>query len=227
MKTATMNLQDVMAQLEAWGSPNARKLFAQQGAGDKQFGVPLGKLRALAKKLKTDHPLAMNLWATENVDAMILGTMLMSPAQLSASGAERMVKPLTYFRLVDELVHNVLVKAPFADQLRAKWMDSPQEMIGRAGWRILGSRIVHGDTDGLNLDALLKRIEGEILSAPYRKQEAMNCCLVEIGINTPKYTSTCIDLGERLGRFDPRPVPKGCVSTYAPEWIAAVLKRKK
>ena len=89
MRTATMNLQDVMAQLKVWGSPNARKLFAQQGAGDNQFGVTLGKLRGLGKKLKSDHQLAMKLWTTENVDAMILATMLMTPAQLSAKEAER------------------------------------------------------------------------------------------------------------------------------------------
>lgn len=158
---------------------------------------------------------------------MILGTMLMSPEQLSATEAERMVKPLAYFRLVDELVHNVLVKTSFADQLGAKWMESPKEMMGRAGWKMLCSRIVHGDTDGLDFDAVLRKIEAEILSAPYRKQEAMNCCLVEIGIHIPAFTRKCIDLGERLGRFDKRPVPKGCVSTYAPEWIAAALKRKK
>ena len=226
MKTTTMNLQDVMTQLEAWGSPNARKLFAKHGAGDNQFGVTLGKLRGLAKKLKTNHPLAMELWATENVDAMILATMLMAPDEVTAGEAERMLKPLTYFRLMDELVHNVLVKTSFADKLSDKWMDSPKEMIGRAGWKILCSRIAHGHPDGLDFDVILKTIEVEILSAPYRKQEAMNCCLVEIGVSIPAYTRKCIDLGERLGRFDKRPVPKGCVSTYAPEWIAAALKRK-
>lgn len=227
MKTATMNLQEVMAQLEAWGSPNARKLFARQGAGDNQFGVTLGKLRGLAKKLKIDHQLAMKLWATGNVDAMILATMLMTSAQLSAKQAESMIKPLTYSRLVDELVRNVLVKTAFADQFRSKWVDSGKEMIGRAGWKMLGLRIVHGEKEGLDFGVILKKIEAEILCAPYRKQEAMNCCLVDIGVNIPEFTRKCIDLGERLGKFDKRPVPKGCVSTYAPEWIGAALKRKK
>ena len=55
----------------------------------------------------------------------------------------------------------------------------------------------------------------------------MNRCLVEIGIHFPAFTQKCLELGERLGRFDKTPVPKSCVSTFAPEWIAAVLKRKK
>jgi hypothetical protein len=55
----------------------------------------------------------------------------------------------------------------------------------------------------------------------------MNRCLVEIGCRFPAFTQKCIALGERLGRFDDRPVPKGRTAPYAPEWIAAVLKRKK
>jgi hypothetical protein len=58
------------------------------------------------------------------------------------------------------------------------------------------------------------------------KQESINRCLVEIGTRIPEFTGKCIDLGERLGRFDKRPIPKGCTSTYAPEWIAAALNRK-
>lgn len=66
-----------------------------------------------------------------------------------------------------------------------------------------------------------------ILVASKRKQEAMNRCLVEIGIHCPEYRRKCLALGERLGRFDTTPVPKGCTSSYAPEWTGAVLNRKK
>jgi hypothetical protein len=106
-------------------------------------------------------------------------------------------------------------------------MGSPKELIGRAGWNLAIARLLNRDTDGLDLDALLAKIEAEILSAPKRKQESMNRCLVEIGTRVPELTDKCIDLGERLGRFDKTPVPKGCTSSYAPEWIAAVLKRNK
>jgi len=50
--------------------------------------------------------------------------------------------------------------------------------------------------------------------------------LAEIGISVSAFTKKCVALGERLGRFDKRPVPKGCVSTYSPEWIAAALNRR-
>lgn len=227
MKRATMSFENVFAQLEACGSESARKMYARHGAGDNQFGVTLGNLRGLAKKLKTNHGLALQLWATGNADAMILATMLLAPEQLSAKEIERMVKPLTYHKLIDELVYNVVAKTSCADELRTRWMDSPKELVGRAGWNLLIARILNRDTDGLDFDSILEKIEAEILSAPKRKQESMNRCLVEIGCRIPEFTQKCLDLRERLGRFDKTPVPKGCTSTYAPEWIAAVLKRKK
>jgi hypothetical protein len=53
MKALPMSFEDVFAQLEAWGSENTRKIYARYGAGDNQFGVSLGNLRGLAKRLKT------------------------------------------------------------------------------------------------------------------------------------------------------------------------------
>jgi hypothetical protein len=67
-----MTFEAVMAQLEAWGSEGVRRIYAKQGAGDRQFGVKMGDLRGLAKKLKTNHELGLRLWATGNVDAMVL-----------------------------------------------------------------------------------------------------------------------------------------------------------
>lgn len=109
----------------------------------------------------------------------------------------------------------------------APLMDSPKGLVGRAGWNLLIARILNRDADGLDFDAILEKIEAEILSAPKHKQESMNRCMVETGCRFPEFTRKCLDLAERLGRFDKTPVPKGCTSTYAPEWIAAVLKRKK
>lgn len=227
MKAQRMSCEAVMAQLEAWASESARKIYARQGAGDNQFGVKLGDLRGLAKKLKTDHALGMQLWATGNADARILATMLMASDHLSEQEVACLVQPLTYFRLIDELTENVISKTSFADVLRERWLESPEEFVGRAGWMLLIAKILDRDTDGLDFDAILETIAAEILSAPRRKQEAMNRCLCEIGIRYPDYTQKCLDLGERLGRFDDRPVPKGCTSSYAPEWIAAGLQRRR
>lgn len=227
MKAEPSSFEAVFAQLEKLGSENTRRIFAGYGAGENQFGVKLGDLRGLAKKLKTNHPLALRLWSTGNTDARMLATMIMAPERLTSAEIEEMARSLSYYRLLDELVNNVVAKSRGAEEMSAQWMDCPEELLGRAGWSLLRTRIAERGAEGLDIDALLKRIEAGILAAPKRKQEAMNYCLVTIGLQLPDFTGKCVALGERLGRFDTTPTPKGCVSSYAPEWIAAALKRKK
>ncbi len=101
------------------------------------------------------------------------------------------------------------------------------ELTRRAGWRILAGRIARGLAKDLDLRATLSRIEHELPPAPYRVKEGINFCLVWVGIHLPAYTSEAIAIGERLGRWEPRPIPKGCTSSYAPEWIAASLARRR
>jgi len=221
-----MSFEEVMAQLEAWGTEEVREMYARHGAGQNQFGVKLGDLRNLAKKLKRHHPLAMHLWASGNADAMILSTMLMESAQLSEAELDGMVRGLTYFKIVDELVHTVVEPHPAARSLREAWMDAPEECVARAGWNLLIGEILRGDPSSVDYEGSLTRIEAEIQAAPMRKQESMNRCLVEIAVTVPELTHRCIKLGEQVGRLDDRPVPKGGNSTYAPEWIAAIIQRK-
>ncbi|MNS51688.1 DNA alkylation repair enzyme [compost metagenome] len=226
-KAVKHSFDEVYAQLEAWGSEKVRAINARQGAGDHQFGVKMGDLRALAKAIKVDHALAMRLWETGNADARILATMIMDPAAFTEAELEAMLTSLTYFNLADKFLDNVIARSPHAEALRLRWMPSSEELIGRSGWGLLVERIVARKTDDLDIEAILAVIEAEILTSPVRKQERMTYAQVEIALRLPEYREACIALGERLGRFDQRPIPKGCTPFYAPDWIAAVLARKK
>jgi 3-methyladenine DNA glycosylase AlkD len=223
----TMTLSQVMRQLEGEGDEKVRQRYVRDGAGDNVFGVLLGKLRGLAATLGTNHGLGLELWETGNHDARILACMLLDPAALTEKEARGLLEPLANTTLVDELVGRVLVQAPVASKLQGKWRDGGKELPRRAGWRLLAGRIARGLEKELDVGATLQRIERELPDAPYRVKEGLNFCLVWIGLHLPEYTPEAIAIGERLGRWDPRPVPKGCTSSYAPEWIAASLALRK
>jgi 3-methyladenine DNA glycosylase AlkD len=223
----TMTLSQVMKQLEDQGDEKVRQRYVRDGAGDNVFGVLLGKIRGLAEALGTNHALGLELWATGNHEARILACMLLAPAALTEKEARALLEPLSNPALVDELVGRVLVHAPIAEALQVRWMDGSQELPRRAGWRLLAGRIARGLAKDLDVRATLARIEQELPAAPYRVKEGINFCLVWIGIHLPAYTAEAIAIGERLGRWDPRPIPKGCTSSYAPEWIAASLALRR
>jgi len=85
-----MTLNETLKELQALGSAKVRAQNAKSGAGDNQFGVSLGDIRTLAKKIRTDHPLALSLWETGNVDAQFLATLLIQPKKLSAEEMDRL-----------------------------------------------------------------------------------------------------------------------------------------
>ena len=68
---------------------NAKSGPLGSGAGDNQFGVSRGDVRILAKKIKSNHELALSLWKTGNVDAQFLATLLINVKLLSADEMER------------------------------------------------------------------------------------------------------------------------------------------
>jgi len=218
-----MTLDQVMAQLEAWGSEKARELYKRHGAGDRQFGVNRGDLRALAKRIKTNHDLALELWETENIDARLLATLLLRPKNLSRSDIEAMIASCDFYQLTDWLVVNVVKAAPFKNELCAEWSASGEEYTGRAGWSLQVEHVKKGNASSEELASLLDTIESRMKAAPYRMQETMNLCLGEIGIRHADLRERCIQIGDTLGVFKDYPTPKGCTSPYVPEWIAAVV----
>jgi 3-methyladenine DNA glycosylase AlkD len=220
-----MTLKEILNQLKSLGDEKVRAQNTKRGAGDNQFGVKLGDIRALAKKLKTNHELAKALWETGNLDAQFLATLLIKPTALSADELERMVRSVTFAWVADWL-HSYVVKEHIAKEtLRQKWMTSDDRWAARAGWQLTAGRVAKSP-DGLDLTALLDRIETEMGSAAPEVQWTMNSCLAEIGIHHPKHRKRAVAIGEKLGIYRDYPVSKGCTSPFAPIWINEMVRRQ-
>ena len=148
-----MTLKETIKQLEALGDEKMRAYNTKSGVGDNQFGVALGDIRVLAKKIKTDHELALALWQTGNIDAQLLATLLINPKNLSAGQMDRMVRSVTFLQVADWLNSYVVLQHPDKESLRQKWMTTGDPMAARAGWRLTAERVVE-IPEGLDLTAL-------------------------------------------------------------------------
>jgi 3-methyladenine DNA glycosylase AlkD len=229
-KSATMTLEEVMRQLKSLGNEGVRAQNAKSGpmgsgAGDNQFGVSRGDVRILAKKIKTNHELALSLWKTGNIDAQFLATLLLKVNLLSADEMERMVKSVTWVWVADWLHSYVVKEHADKETLRKKWMTSADRWTARAGWQLTAGRVAKSP-EGLDLEALLERIEKEMAAAAPEVQWTMNMCLAEIGIHFPKHRKRAIAIGEKLGIYRDYPVSKGCTSPFAPIWINFMVSRQ-
>ena len=229
-KSTTVTLEEAMRQLESLGNAGVRAQNAKSGpfgsgAGDNQFGVSRGDVRILAKKIKTNHELALSLWKTGNIDAQFLATLLIKVNLLSADEMERMVKSTTWVWVADWLYSYVLKEHADKETLRNKWMKSDDRWAARAGWQLTAGRVAKSP-EGLDLEALLDRIEKEMPAAATEVRWTMNMCLAEIGIHFPKYRKRAITIGDTLGIYRDYPCSKGCTSPFAPIWINEMVRRQ-
>jgi 3-methyladenine DNA glycosylase AlkD len=229
-KGGTMTLDEAMRQLEALGNEGVRAQNSKtgpmgKGAGDNQFGVPRGDVRKLANKIKSNHELALALWKTGNIDAQFLAALVIKVDRLSADEMERMVKSTSWVWVADWLYSYVLKQHAETETLRKKWMQSSDRWLARAGWQLTAGRVAK-NPEGLDLEALLDRIEKEMGGAAPEVQWTMNMCLAEIGIHNPKLRKRAVAIGEKLGVFRDYPVSKGCTSPFAPIWINHMVARQ-
>ena len=221
-----MTCGEAMERLRALGDEKIRVQNEKRGAGTGGFGVMMGDLRTLAKEIKADPGLARELWATGNPDARQLAILLMKPKETSLAELEAMERDISYSWLADWLNSYVLKLHPQRESVREAWMASDHPMVRRAGWSLTADR-VGKEVTGLDLSALLDRIESEMPDAPEAAQWTMNMTLAYVGIHHPELRHRALEMGERLGVYRDYPVSKGCTSPFAPIWINAMVDRAK
>jgi 3-methyladenine DNA glycosylase AlkD len=215
-------LEAVMAELATLDEPKMRE--ANEKRGD-DHGVNLSKLRAVAKRLKTQQELARQLWGTGDTAARLLALLVCRPKAFQPDELDAMLRQARAPKVHDWLVNYVVKKSPHAEQLRVSWTADADRVVASAGWALTTERVVK-KPEGLDLSGLLDTIEAEMKDAPDRLQWAMNHTLAQIGIEHAEHRARAITIGERLEVLKDYPTPPNCTSPFAPAWIAEMVSRQ-
>lgn len=221
--TTPPTLDDVMAELSELADARIRGVNERHGD---DHAVNLTRLRAVAKRVKKNHPLALDLWATGDSAARLLALLVCRPREFSAGELDTMLREARTRKVHDWLVGYVVMKGPHAEELRVAWLDDADPVVASAGWALTADRVVK-KPEGLDLSALLDVIEAEMAGAHARLQWEMNSCLAHIGIEHPEHRDRALAIGERLGVLRDYPTPPNCTSPYAPEWIGEMVRRQE
>lgn len=227
-----MTSKDILAKLESMGDEARRAHNAKVGPDGtappaNQYGVKAGDIRALAKKVKADKALALQLWETGNLEAQMLAALLLKPKDLSANDIDTLTRSTSCAQAAEWLNSYVVAQHPESAALREKWMKSKEHWTARAGWHLTASLINKGADGELDLVALLDRIEKEMPKARPEVQWTMNNTLMAIGVKHAEHRKRAIAIGEKIGLYADWPMSKGCIIPHAPVAIAELAKREK
>ncbi|HDR6311334.1 TPA: DNA alkylation repair protein [Bacillus cereus] len=219
-----MLLEEVMQQLEEYGTEQNRKAYKNHGAKEPLFGVSFANLKLLKKKIKKDHDLAILLWETKNMDAMTLATMIVDPKKVTTEQLNKWVQEVDYYCLMDVLM-TAICTSPIALERMEEWTKSDDEWIGRAGWSLLANiaiknKLLHDDF----FYPYLEEIEENIHNEKNRKKEAMNSALIAIGIRNEDLERKAIEIAREIGKVQ---VDHGATSCKTPDAEPYIKKARE
>ncbi|WP_194774591.1 DNA alkylation repair protein [Pararhodonellum marinum] len=211
-------------------SSKAKDLYAQLD----NKTTKLGDIRKIAKVIKKDHPLAMELWSYGEYLPRQLAILIMDPKLLSQVLINNLDQDILNhgseesLQLMDWLLANQLSKDKKTIALMQSWENSTSALQRRTFWYYQARLRWVGQTPPPNSEYLLSSIEEKIESEDPVVQWAMNFTAAQIGIFQPQYRSRCMAIGEQTGLYKDEIVPKNCTPNYLPEFISIqVAKLKK
>jgi 3-methyladenine DNA glycosylase AlkD len=219
-------VEQVMAALEAKGSEQTRKTFARHGAPvDSMFGVKVGDLKEIAKKIKGNQELALALYDTGNSDAMYLAGMVADGRHMTKAQLNTWVKGATWSMIADSAVAGVAAESPHACELAMKWIESKKPLIASAGWNTYSLYLgVTPDAD-LNLaeiKSLIERATREVHSSAGGIAYAMNNFVICVGTYVAPLLTVAKAAAMKIGNVEIDMGDTACKVPLASDYIAKV-----
>jgi len=135
---------EVLQHLEALGDDGYRERMAGFAITyEKAFGVPVGQLRALAKRLGRDHGLAQALWDTRWYEARLLAGMIDDPRQVTPEQMDAWRAVFDSWAVTDTLCFDLFDRTPHALAKVDQWVTLEGEFDKRAGFVLLACVALH------------------------------------------------------------------------------------
>ena len=218
-----MDFKATMAALEKLGNAQTKKTWLAHGATGELFGVKIGDMKGLLKKIKGNQALALELYASGNLDAMYLAGLVVDGAQMTKKELEGWVRDARWQMLSEYIVPWVTCESPHARELAMKWMESKKEPIA-AGWNTYSGLVSTRPDDELDkneIEELLGRVEREVHSAQNRVRYCMNGFVMAVGSGMKPLLAKAKATAKKIGTVE---VDMGGTACKVPDALAMIQK---
>ena len=223
-----MTAEDVVRELELLGSGSYKKVMLNHGVQEPFFGVKIADLKIIRKRIKQNHQLALDLYATGNYDAQYLAGYIADERQMTTEGLRRWLATANCPAISATTVAWVAAASDHGLELALEWIDSAHESTAETGWATLARLVAvksDADLDLKQLEGLIERVEHTIHQQPNRSRYAMNGFIIAVGSYAKALTERAIQAAEKIGTVTVDMGNTACVVPYAPDYIRKVQAR--
>jgi 3-methyladenine DNA glycosylase AlkD len=223
-----MTSQEIISELESYGSHSIKNVLIKHGAKEPFFGVKVGDLKGIQKKIKKNYELSLALFATGNSDAMYLAGLIAADKKMTKTDLQNWVENAYWYMLSEYTVPWVAAESNFGHELALEWIKSENEQIAACGWSTYSNLIALTDNETLDINEIksfLEKIECEIHQSQNRVKQTMNAFVIAVGSYIPELTELAIAAGNRIGIITVNMGETACKTPFAPDYIEKVRLR--
>ncbi len=223
-----MTATELLDELKPLGSKSYKKLLMNNhGVREPCFGVKIGDLKKIQKRIKKDYQLALDLYDTGVYDAMYLAGLIADDARMTKKDLRRWAAK-AYAGALPTTVAWVAAGSPHGRELALEWIESPKSLVAAAGWATFSSLVAVKDDAQLDrpqLKRLLQRVRRTIRQAPDAARYEMNGFIIALGSYVKSLTELALQIGEKIGPVTADLGDNECQIPFAPHYIGKVQKR--
>ncbi|MCF8372958.1 MAG: DNA alkylation repair protein [Bacteroidales bacterium] len=223
-----MTLDEVMKELESYGNEQTKKVLVKHGAKEPFFGVRVQDLKKIVKKIKKDHELSLELYATGNSDAMYLAGLIADADKISKEDLRRWANEAYWYYLSEFAVPWIAAETKYGFELGLEWIESEDERIAACGWATLSSCASvkpDSDLDIAKYKELLDRAQNTLHASQNRVRHTMNAFVIAVGSYIKELTAKSMEVAGKIGKVKVDMGGTACKVPLATEYIQKVADR--
>jgi 3-methyladenine DNA glycosylase AlkD len=216
----------IVEELKRLGSEGTKRVLLNHGVREPVFGVKVGDLKKIQKRIKKDYQLALDLFDTQIYDAMYLAGLIADDARMTRKDLQRWVKQ-AHGGIESYTVPWVAAGSPHGRELALEWIESQAESVAVAGWSTLSSLVsitADSELDLAELKELLQRVQKHIHQALNDVRYAMNGFVIALGTYVQPLTDLALGAAEKIGPVSVEMGQTACQVPDAPERIRKAQK---
>ena len=145
----TKDVRSIVAELRDMSSKKYRDGLARYAIpSEKAFGVPVGAIQKLGKRLGRNHELAEALWQTGWYEARMLATFVDEPERVTPAQMDRWCRDFDSWAICDTACFHLFDRTPHAFRKVAQWAKRREEFVKRSAFALLACTRAARQTDG-------------------------------------------------------------------------------
>jgi 3-methyladenine DNA glycosylase AlkD len=194
----------ILTQLERKGSRRGVDGMARYGiVARKAFGVSVGEMRVMAKKIGRDHALAARLWKTGWQESRMLAVLIDDPKLVTSRQMDAWARDFENWADCDTACFHLFDKTALAWKKIDQWSTRKEEFVKRASFALLASVALHDkkapDAPFTKSLKLIERAAGDDRNFV---KKGVSWALRGIGHRNPKLRAAALKTADKLAKSD-------------------------